>query len=145
MIHHSRALRNESPLFHSELMVRLSVPAAPNRKRSGHRDNATPTSLIAVNDGCTISPGSGDRTCHRNPNWTTNSSRNGTWSMADILEAFLRFFIEVVLEILIKAPGFLIVKTIRVGKETDHDGAAVFIVGVAFWCAVIGGLWAWFA
>ena len=39
MIHHSRALRNESPLFHSELMVRLSVHPAPNRKRSGHRDN----------------------------------------------------------------------------------------------------------
>lgn len=60
--------------------------------------------------------------------------------MSDIFEAF----IEIVLEILIRGPGYLIVRSLRAGKEIDHDDAAVFFVGLIFWCAVFGGLWAWF-
>lgn len=64
--------------------------------------------------------------------------------MSDIFEAFLRFFIEVVVEILIRGPGIPIVKSIRADKGTDHDGALVFFVGFSFWCAVSGGIWALF-
>lgn len=47
---------------------------------------------------------------------------------------------EIIGEFLIKGPGYLIVKLFG-GSEADPDGCLVFIVGVAFWCAIFFGLW----
>lgn len=58
----------------------------------------------------------------------------------DVIEGFFRvmgrfvgqFFIEVVFEIIIKGPGYFIVKLFIKG-EPNPDGAAVVITGVLFW------------
>jgi hypothetical protein len=56
--------------------------------------------------------------------------------MQEIAEAILRVVGELVIEVIIKGPGYLIVRISRPKDKTDPDGCLVTLVGLAFWCAV---------
>lgn len=60
--------------------------------------------------------------------------------MQEIVELFLCGFWELVAEIVIKGPGYLIVRIIRPQDRTDPDGCLVMISGLAFWC-LAGMIW----
>lgn len=47
------------------------------------------------------------------------------------------FLLEVVFEIVIKGPGYLILKSVT-GKEPDPEEWDVLIVSVLFWVVVVG-------
>ena len=61
--------------------------------------------------------------------------------MAEILEGLIkivfRFFIEFVVEILIKGLGYLICRPFN--KNIDPDGLTVAIVGLLVWGCLVGG------
>jgi len=57
-----------------------------------------------------------------------------------LLGRFLGYFLlEIVFEILIKGPGYLIVKYLLGGNkdERDPDGILVLFMGIAFWLAIV--------
>ena len=60
--------------------------------------------------------------------------------MQDIFEVIARVLVEIVVELLLKGPGYLIVKSFRSETDADPDGCLVFVVGILFWCVVITGL-----
>ncbi|MCW8875529.1 MAG: hypothetical protein OQJ89_03415 [Kangiellaceae bacterium] len=43
-----------------------------------------------------------------------------------------QIFIEIILEIIIKGPGYILYKLVK-GQEPDPDGISVFILGMLFW------------
>lgn len=49
------------------------------------------------------------------------------------------FFLEVVLEFLIRGPGYWLCKPFK--KDVDPDGGLVLLVGGAFWAIVAVGGW----
>ena len=64
--------------------------------------------------------------------------------MDDLFEALIRL----VLEILLKGPGYLILKLIRPDLVSDSgspldgpDGCTVILTGTAFWSAIGGIIW----
>ncbi len=61
--------------------------------------------------------------------------------MAEILEGLIkivfRFFIEFVVEILIKGLGYLICRPFN--KNVDPDGLLVTVVGLLVWTSLVGG------
>lgn len=61
--------------------------------------------------------------------------------MGDIVEALLRAVLEVILELAIKGPGFLIVKWIRPASKASPNGCLVPIVGFTFWLLLGLGVW----
>lgn len=60
--------------------------------------------------------------------------------MQEIFELFLHGVWELVGEIIIKGPGYLIVRSIRPQDRTDADGCLVIISGLTFWC-LAGVIW----
>ena len=65
----------------------------------------------------------------------------------DIAGGLIRFlvsilkqiYIELILELLIKGPGYFIVKMIT-NTPPDPDGYLVVISGILFWVVIIGGI-----
>ena len=64
--------------------------------------------------------------------------------MDDLFEALIRL----VLEILLKGPGYLILKLIRLSLVSDNDnpidgpdGCTVVLTGIAFWTVIGGIVW----
>lgn len=51
-----------------------------------------------------------------------------------------RLFVEIVLEILIKGPGYIICR--QFSKNVNPDGLAVVFVGFIFWVAIGGCVYA---
>ena len=49
---------------------------------------------------------------------------------------------EIIVELLIKGPGYLIVRIWHSNKEADPDGCLVTLIGLAFWGVIIGSGWA---
>lgn len=62
--------------------------------------------------------------------------------MEDLVEAILRGIFEIVIEVLIKGPGYLILKLFGSRSQTDPDGCLVFAVGCLFWLIVALVAWA---
>jgi hypothetical protein len=63
-----------------------------------------------------------------------------------ILRFIAQIIVEIFFEILIKGPGYLIVRIFRPRESIDADGAAVILVGVCFWVVVLlGGYFAYTA
>lgn len=62
--------------------------------------------------------------------------------MGEILEAMLKGVLELVFEILIKGPGYLLWKWLRPDSETDPDGCLSIVCGVLFWAIVVLAIWA---
>ncbi len=60
--------------------------------------------------------------------------------MEDIVEAIFRGLFEIVVEVLIRGPGYLILKLFGSRSQVDPDGCLVFIIGCLFWVMVVGGL-----
>jgi hypothetical protein len=48
---------------------------------------------------------------------------------------------EIILEVLLKAPGYLILRVVHPGSRSDPDGCLVTIVGSVFWFAVFAIWW----
>jgi len=48
----------------------------------------------------------------------------------------VHFFVEIVLEVLIKGPGYIICR--QFSKNVNPDGLAVVFVGFIFWAAIGG-------
>lgn len=46
-----------------------------------------------------------------------------------------QFFFEIVFELLVKGPGYFIVKQLA-KRDPNPDGFAVIITGIAFWAAI---------
>ena len=46
----------------------------------------------------------------------------------------VQLFVEIVFEILIKGPGYLLVKLFK--ANVDPDGFIVFLVGILFWLVI---------
>lgn len=68
--------------------------------------------------------------------------------MHDLFEAFVRLILEPVVELLIKGPGYLIVRFYRSMQDSagpvphdDPDGCVVLVAGILFWSAVMGIVW----
>ena len=65
------------------------------------------------------------------------------------MDVIIQAFLEIVFEVLIKGPGYLIVRAVRrCGKkpqesteEPNPEGCLVLVVGVSFWCLIFFGLW----
>jgi len=60
---------------------------------------------------------------------------------AGLFEIIVRLIVEVLLEIIVKGPGYVLVR-ISKGKEAEPDGALVITLGVTFWLLI--GLGAFF-
>ena len=62
---------------------------------------------------------------------------------SELFGGVLRFvgniFLEVVLEFLIRGPGYLLCKIFK--KNINPEGAPVVFVGIAFWVVVTVGAW----
>ena len=68
--------------------------------------------------------------------------------MHDLFEFLIRFVAELVGELLIKGPEYLIIRFFRPDLVTDSgsgiggaDGCLVGAVGLAFWTIVFGAIW----
>lgn len=61
--------------------------------------------------------------------------------MDDIFEAILRGLFEIVIEVLIKGPGYLILRLMGSRSGADPDGCLVFVVGCLFWMMLIFLVW----
>ena len=61
--------------------------------------------------------------------------------MGDILEAILKAFLEVLFEIALKGPGYLVVKWFRPKSDANPDGCLVLICGITFWLLIGLGIW----
>lgn len=68
--------------------------------------------------------------------------------MQELFEVLLRIIGEVVFEILLKGPGYLILKLFRPGLVSDSDsafdgpdGCLVPVVGIVFWSVVFWVVW----
>jgi|GraSoi2013_100cm_1033763.scaffolds.fasta_scaffold496267_2 hypothetical protein len=59
--------------------------------------------------------------------------------IAGILRVIGQFVLELVLEILIKGPGYVIVRALRRRKDIDPEGAVVILVGILFWVVLVVG------
>ncbi len=47
------------------------------------------------------------------------------------------FFLEIVIEILVRGPGYLICRVVK--RDIDPDGGGVAVVGLLFWVALFFG------
>ena len=56
-----------------------------------------------------------------------------------LLRVIGQFVLEIVLEILIKGPGYVIVRAFRRRESVDPDSAVVILVGILFWVVLIVG------
>lgn len=65
--------------------------------------------------------------------------------MQEIVELILHAVSELVIEFLIKGPGYVIVKIIRPGDRTDPDGCLVSVLGLMFWLVIGVASWFFFA
>ena len=61
--------------------------------------------------------------------------------MSEIFEALLRALFELIFEILVKGPGWLIVRLCPFEKPPNPDGCLVISIGLAWWTVV--GLLIW--
>lgn len=50
--------------------------------------------------------------------------------------AIAQIFIELILELLIKGPGYLIIKLFSKNKEKEPTENKLIIVGLLFWCSI---------
>lgn len=62
----------------------------------------------------------------------------------EILGVVFRFlgelFMQIVVELLVKGPGYLICRLFR--RDANADGVVVVLVGLLFWAAVAGAIYA---
>lgn len=58
-----------------------------------------------------------------------------------MLEAIFEFILQIVVEILLRGPGYLLLRWLKPSEQHDPDGCLVFILGVCFWSIV--GLVVW--
>ena len=56
-----------------------------------------------------------------------------------VLRLVVYFFLEVILEIVIRGPGYLICRIFR--KDVDPDGGWVATAGFAFWLVLLCGVY----
>ncbi len=61
--------------------------------------------------------------------------------MDDVFQAFFRAFLEILIEIVLKGPGYLILRLLRPRAQHDLEGAPVLLVGTLFWVAVALAIW----
>ncbi len=60
--------------------------------------------------------------------------------MEDIVEAIFRGLFEIVVEVLIRGPGYLILKLFGSRSQVEPDGCLVFFIGCLVCGMVVGGL-----
>ena len=53
------------------------------------------------------------------------------------LRLIAQIFFEIVLEIIVRGPGYLICRLFK--RDIDPDGGWVFISGIVFWVALVAG------
>ncbi len=61
--------------------------------------------------------------------------------MDDVFQAFFRAFLELLLEIVWKGPGYLILRLLRPCARHDFEGAPVLLVGTLFWVVFVLVIW----
>ena len=78
-------------------------------------------------------------------------TRGTQWSdaaMQDLFEFLIRTVVELVIEVLLKGPGYLILRVFRpdlvagTGSAFDGpDGCLVASIGIVFWSVILGAIW----
>ncbi len=61
--------------------------------------------------------------------------------MDEVFGFLARAIAELVIEILIRGPGWMIVRLFREPEAIDADGLLVLVVGILFWVAVAFSIW----
>lgn len=61
----------------------------------------------------------------------------------DIVSSVLEALFSIVFEILIKGPGYLLLRLFQPAEGVEPDGCLVVMIGLAFWAVVGIGIWWW--